>query len=180
MEECQQGNTSIHGEYVNPVDGFGWDTTSDAIVVSGSGDNFTHVTLTNILFTHWRGEIIKSLDGSTNGNANIFNCDFMDGNATAINYYPALDVSNCLFNNLFQIGEYYQEYYRSPTYFQNNLFTNITGNGLAINGGIGTNPPLYIQNNVFYFPGNGRNGIETTPGDNVVISNNQIAFTGQN
>jgi hypothetical protein len=172
----QQGNTSIHGIAANPVDGFGWDQTSDAIVVWGPGNTFTHAIWTNVMFTHWRGEMVKSLDGTTNGNLSIFNCVFTDGNATAINIYPSLNISNCVFANLFQVGEYYQAYSTNTSYFQNNFVTNITGNGFAINGGKGNNPAFVIQNNTFYFASNGQNGIMTTPGDNIFIISNQFVY----
>jgi hypothetical protein len=54
--------------------------------------------------------------------------------------------------------------------------TNISYNCLAINGGKGNNPPFVIQNNAFYLPGNGENGISTQPGDNVSIISNQFIY----
>jgi hypothetical protein len=178
----QQGNTPIHGAYPNLVDGQGWDISHDAIVIRGgsTGNVFTQQTWTNVVFTHWRGEMVKSNDGSTNGNLSIFNCVFNDGDATAINYYASLNVSNCVFNNLFQIAEYYQAYSTNISYFQDNFVTNITGNGFALNGGKGNNPPFVLENNTFYFPGNGYNAIETTPADNVSIVSNQFVFNGGN
>lgn len=172
----QYGNIPIHGISANPVDGLGWDVSHDAIVVRGAGSTFTRQTWTNVLFTHWRGEMVKSNDGSTNGNLGIYNCAFTDGDATALNYYASLNVSNCLFNNLFQIAEYYQAYSTNVSIFQNNIVTNITGNGFALNGGKGINPSFILRNNTFYFPGNGYNGIETTPADNVFIISNQFFF----
>ncbi len=165
-----QGNTANHNSPASTTDGTGWDETSDAIVEWGSGNTFTHATWTNVMFTHWRGEMVKSLDQSTNGNLNIFTCAFNDGNATAINIYPSLNISNCLFNNLFQVAEYYQQYSVSANYFQNNVCTNITGNSFAVNGGSGVNPPFIIQNNVFSI--SSANGIETVPADNLSILNN--------
>ncbi len=172
----QQGNTSTHGIQANPVDGLGWDETHDAFLVwSYNNTNaINRMTWTNLVFQHWRGEMVKSIDQSTNGNLDIFNCVFNDGNATAINIYPSLNISNCVFQNLFQVAEYYQAYSSNTNYFQNNLVTNITGNGFAINGGKGNNPPFIIRNNTFYLIGNGNNGIETVPADNVSIISNQF------
>jgi hypothetical protein len=174
----QQGNTGNHNFPASPITGMGWDIDHDAIVVRGgaTGNVFTHQTWTNVVFQHWRGEMVKSNDASTNGNLSIFNCAFNDGNATAINYYASLNVSNCVFNNLFQVAEYYQAYSTNTSYFQNNFITNITGNGFALNGGKGNNPPFILQNNAFYLPGLGGNGILTTPGDNVFIVSNQFIF----
>ena len=173
----QQGNNNYYGFPANQIDGRGWDITHDAIEIQAiPGPTFTHQLWTNLVITHWRGEMVKSNDGSTNGNLSIFNCTFADGNATAINIYPSLNISNCVFANLFQIGEYYQKYSTNISYFQNNFVTNITGNGFALNGGKGNNPPFVIQGNTFCFPGNGYNGIETTPADNVSIISNKFVF----
>jgi hypothetical protein len=170
----QQGNTGYHGFPASIITGNGWDIDHDAIIIRGGtiGNVFTHQTWTNVVFQHWRGEIVKSNDSSTNGNLSIFNCVFNDGNATAINYYASLNVSNCVFNNLFQVAEYYQAYSTNTSYFQNNFITNITGNGFALNGGKGNNPPFILQNNSFYVT---VNGIETTPGDNIFIISNYIS-----
>ena len=168
------GNTQFHSEYANMVDGQGWDVTHDAFLVwsANSANAFNQMTWTNLVFQHWRGEMVKSIDGSTNGNLYAVNCTFSDGNATAINIYPSITFTNCLFNNLFQVAEYYQAYSTNTCYFVNNLCTNITGNEFAINGGRGNNPPFVIAGNTFYLSGNGNNGIETVPADNVLISNN--------
>jgi hypothetical protein len=166
----QQGNTTQHGFPASITTGHGWDINHDAIVIRGPvGSVCTHQTWTNVVFQHWRGEMVKSNDGSTNGNLTIVNCVFTDGNATAINYYASLIVTNCIFNNLYQVAEYYQAYSTNTSYFVNNLCTNITGNGFAFNGGKGNNPPFILQNNEFYVSGN---GIETTPGDNIFIISN--------
>jgi hypothetical protein len=171
----QQGNTSQHDFAASLNDGTGWDITHDAYVVVGGLKvclNYTYFT--NVLVQHWRGEEFKSGDGSTNGIIGIYNSTFADGNATALNIYPAWDVRSNLFVNLFQVAEYYQQYSSYPSYFEYNVITNITGNGFAINGGRGNNPPFIIQSNVFYFSANNKNGIETTPGDNVFIISNQF------
>jgi hypothetical protein len=169
----EQGNTSRHGFPASPVDGMGWDTTHDAIDVRGfSGNALTHWTWTNLLFTHWRGEMVKSNGQSTNGNLTIVNCIFRDGNATAINIYDSLLITNCLFDNLLQIGEYYQAYSTSTSYMVGNIFTNITGNGMALNGGKGNNPYFIISNNTFANI-NG-DGFLTTPGDNIFVTSNRF------
>lgn len=171
------GNTANHGFPASTVDGSGWDETHDAYLTSGNSfPTLTHQVLTNVAFVHWRGEIAKSLDANTNGNLQIINCVFGDGNASAINVYPALNITNCVFTNLFQVGEYYQAYSTNTSYFQNNFVTNITGNGLAINGGKGSNPPFVIQNNIFCFSGG--DGILTVPADNLLIVSNQFFNTG--
>lgn len=169
----QYGNTSIHGTYPNPVDGLGWDTQHSAFDVRGLGNTLTHMTWTNVAFTHWRGEMAKGND-STNGNLNIFNCVFDDGNASAINIAQSINISNCVFNNLFMVMEFMQKYPTNTCYFQNNLVTNLTQNGLSFNWANGINPPFIIRSNTFYLSGAGWNGICTTPGDNIYVTNNQF------
>ena len=167
----QQGNTGNHGFPASIIDGTGWDETHGAFILAGGAAiSLSHTYFTNVNVAHWRGEEFKSIDGSTNGQIGIYNCMFSDGNATALNVYPAWDVRSNYFVNLFQIAEYYQAYSSYPSYFEYNTATNITGNGFAINGGKGNNPPFIIASNVFYFPGG--NSIETCPADNLFITNN--------
>jgi len=170
----QQGNTQFHNYPANFVDGQGWDGTHGAFLVwsLNNANAFNQMTWTNLVFQHWRAEIVKSIDQSTNGNLLIEDCVFNDGNATAINLYASLDVTNCLFNNLFQVAEYYQAYNTNTSYFEDNIVTNLTGNAFALNGGKGNNPYFVFRNNQFDLEGWGNNGIETTPGDNIIISNN--------
>lgn len=171
----QAGNLDVHGIECNKVDGLGWDQQHSAYLTcddASQGGTLTHQILTNLTVIHWRGEMIKSIDLNTNGNIAIKNCLFGDGNATALNIYPSWDVRNNTFSNLLQIGEYYQQHYTNTAYFCDNYITNMTGNGLALNGGTGRNPPFVISNNVFTgLPGD---AILTTPGDNITITSNQF------
>ena len=173
----RQGNLRVHGIQCNRVDGLGWDEQHSAYLTFDSGNNTgtaTHQILTNLTVIHWRGEMIKSIDGNTNGNITISHCLFGDGCATALNVYPAWNVRNNTFSNLFQIAELYQKYYSRPGYFCNNFATNITANGFAFNGGWSGAKPFTMESNVFYFSGIGFNAILTTPGVNISIVNNQI------
>ena len=178
----QQGSTDYHGFPASVVDGRGWDETHGALVIAefAQGHTITFSTLTNVVVDHWRGEMTKSVDGSTNGSIAILNCVFNDGNATAINLstLSLTPVSGCVFNNLDEVAEYYQYYSIFPSYFQNNLVTNILQNLFAINGGKLNNPPFIIQNNRWYGNGQGWNGIATTPGDNILIRSNFFACVG--
>ena len=167
------GLTSNQGYPASATTGQGWDGTHHAIAhVGGYGANFTSELWTNMLFTHWRGEMVISTDGSTNGNLSIFNCAFVDGNATAMNVYQSQIVSNCLFSGLYETFEFYQSQYTNTSFFENNLITNITGGGCAFNGAL-TNkliPTYNVFNNVWYLPAG--NGIQTTPGCNINITGN--------
>jgi hypothetical protein len=163
--------------YANPVDGLGWDPKHGAYLTFDSRNNSgtaTHQVLTNLTVIHWRGEMIKSIDGNTNGNIEIKNCAFGDGSATALNIYPAWDVENNVFSNLFQIAELYQQYYQSPGRFCMNLATNIFANGFAFNGATPNTKPFLMQSNEFYFSGVGYNAFMTMPGKNISFLDNKI------
>jgi hypothetical protein len=171
----EHGNTPGNSYFpASPVDGGGWDLSHDAIDIRGlPGQTFNQWIWTNILVTHWRGEEVKSNDTSSNGHLTMVNCVFADGNATAINIYPTLMITNCVFTNLHQIAEYYQAYSTGTCYFVHNYVTNITGNGFALNGGKGNNPNFIIQGNIFDTISG--DGVLTVPADNVFITSNVFA-----
>jgi hypothetical protein len=171
------GNLDVHGITVNTVDGLGWDEQHSAWLTCDRGNNTgtaTHQCFTNVIVQHWRGEMFKSIDQNNNGNISIQSCTFRDGAATALNIYGSWDVAGSRFENLFQVAEYYQNYYTNTSYFRQNFVTNITGNGWAWNGGVWTAPPFLMQSNVFYFGGLGMNGIQTMPAANISILDNEI------
>jgi hypothetical protein len=174
----QHGNLPVHGIRCNQVDGLGWDEQHSAYLTCdtrNTSGTATHQVLTNLTILHWRGEIIKSIDLNKNGNIDIQNCFMGDGCATALNIYPSWNVRNNTFSNLFQLFEFYQAYATNTGYFCNNFVTNITGNGLAFNGGYWGAPAFVMASNVFYFKGTASaNGIQTLPGDNISIINNEI------
>ena len=161
--------------YANTIDGLGWDGTSGAGYDSGSGALPDLQIFDNCEFRHMKGEMIKGLT-SDPGAAQILvtNCCFWDGNATAFNCNPAHTITSCTFSNMSQIEEFYLAHSQVyPSYFINNLATNITHNLISLNGGTLTNPPYIISNNTFYAAFNG-NGIATCPAANVVIVSNTI------
>jgi len=173
----QQGNTSIHGEIANPVDGQGWDQTHDAIIMRGAGGNeSTCETWSNIIFQHWRGEMVKDNLTTTNGNISIVHCVFTDGNASAVNLGESLNVSNCFFNNMFLVAEYFQYYATNASYFVNNVTTNITETTFGVDVAKGNNPPIYFKNNTCYLA-EGYDGFLCASGDNVYIISNQCICT---
>lgn len=175
------GNTSNHSFPASVTTGDGWDTTHDALEIFGAGGQmWSNLLLTNVLITHWRGEMLKSTDGSTNGNLIAVNCTFADGNATALNIYAALTITNCIFRQLHEVAEYYQAYSTNTSLFQNNFTTNMTGALFAINGAI-TNHPIpgfNIISNTFYLVD--QNGIQTTPAQNLTIYGNRFLGVSAN
>jgi hypothetical protein len=173
------GNTPWHFFPANTVYGAGWDVTHSAIVEwIANGGSWPDLYLTNDLIEHWRGEELKSIDQPTNGLVRIINCRFTDGNATALNIYPAWDVVSNQFDNLDQVAEYYQQYDPAPSVFLANFITNISRNGFSFNGATGTNQPFVMAFNTFYIGGSGVNGLEFQPGCNITVASNYFEAQG--
>jgi hypothetical protein len=169
-----QGNTTNHGFPASAIDGTGWDLIHSAVVDMGPPPLHSNKTFSKVRFTHWRGEEVKSVCANWDGFIKIQNCQFTDGNASGFNFSFSHEITGCLFSNLFLISEFYQAYHKHPCLFESNTATALTSGGMAINGGTGTNPPYYIQNNEFTFAATGGNGIMTCPADNLFIRNNQF------
>lgn len=173
------GNTSIHGTYPNNIDGEGWDGSHWAIDVRGfPGSSITYMTWSNLLIAHIRGEMVKSNDGTTNGNLKVYNCTFADSTAQAWNYYTSTYWTNCIFDDLYQVGEFYQLFSTNTSEMAGCLFTNIYVNGFTINGGAMYAPPFLFHGNHIYFYGSGRNFLMTTPACNYFIYNNDFHAVG--
>ena len=172
------GRQNFQGQSpANPVTGNGWDGTSTAYVETGDQGNSrpSLQILTNLVVVHWRGEMVKTTSSYTNGNALIENCVFGDGNATALNFYPTLDIGGCTFTNLFQIMEYYADYSYGASVMHNCFSTNIWGNGIAFNGGTTLPHSFAIVSNSLYFNFSAANILEFMPAENITIANNIIA-----
>jgi hypothetical protein len=170
----QSGNTSFHGFPARKSDGEGWDETHDAVVDSGQVPLHSYKAFVNCRFTHWRGEIVKSVASGWDGYILITNSVFDDGNASGFNFTFTHDIDHCVFSNLFQVSEFYQAYCTKACWFQNNLITNITGNAMAFNGAVTNHPPppYNIVSNTFYK--SGAFIILTTPAQNLHIIGNQF------
>jgi hypothetical protein len=151
--------------------GQGWDQTHDAFVDAGNGSRLENVAMINCQFQHWRGEVMKSVGVATNGFMVISNCVFTDNNATAMNVYPVKTTVGCLFTNMSQVEEYYQQYNtRGTCYFMGN--TVCGARGIAFNGATGKNSWYVISNNVFN--PNGDMAMLTSPGANIQFCNNSV------
>lgn len=158
-----------------PTDGSGWDFSHHCFAGVGPPPTFTSETYTNCFFTHWHGETIYEQLTITNSFINIANCTFNDGNATALNISFSHNCHDSLFVDYNEIEENYEAYASVPSYFQNNIATNMHGAMIGLNGAMtnSINPTYYIQNNTFYFQ-NAIAGIQTAPAMNVVISSNSF------
>jgi len=174
-----EGNTSQHGFPASARDGSGWDETHDAVVDTGRAPLHQVKVFRNCRFTHWRGEILKSVTGdcSFDGFILVTNCVFDDGNASGFNFTFSHDITGCTFSNLFQVLEFYQAYCSNACYFRHNTVTNITGTGIALCGALTNRPPAayLIQSNRFSYP---HFAVLTTPAQNVSVNGN--VFIGVN
>ena len=172
-----QGLTSYQGWPARTNDGDGWDVTHDAVIDSGSAPAHNLTTFQNCQFVRWRGEMVKSVTSATNGLIVITNCVFNDGDASEINFSFALDVKNSTFSSAHQVMEFYQAYCSGECNFRNNLVTNMSGGGIAINGAV-TNHPIpnfNITSNTIYQ--NGNFVILTTPANNLYVEGNTFILT---
>ncbi len=171
------GNTSNHGFPASVWDGSGWDETHDAVMDSGQAPLHHRKEFRNCRFTHWRGEMLKSVTGGWDGFILVTNCVFDDGNASAFNMSFTHRISSCLFSNLYMAMEFYQAYCTKDCYFEHNFITAMSASPLAINGALtnSVNPPYHIADNTFYLTGGF--GILTTPAQNLFITGNQFVCT---
>jgi hypothetical protein len=167
------GNSSLHGFPASVTDGTGWDNTHHAVVDNGPPPLHAYKAFQNCRFDHWRGEMLISVTSHWDGYILVTNCVFSDGNATGFNFNFTHDINGCTFSNMFQVLEFYEAYASNACFFQNTLVTNITGNGMALNGAI-TNRPMLA----YTFSSNSISvagvAIETTPAENVYVVSNSF------
>jgi hypothetical protein len=167
----QQGFTGVTGFPANPATGDGWDVTHDAVIDVGLPPLHNAKIFRNCTITRWRGEQFKSVTSGWDGFISITNCSFGNGDGSAINFNFTHNIDNCQFSNLFEVMEFYQAYCSNTCYLQNCTVTN-TQALIAINGALSNsvNPLYIVRNNTFCLgPGN---GIQTTPAQNLMVSNN--------
>ncbi len=164
---------------VNQVDGYGWDQHYSAFVNYDLGNKTLgpiSTTFSNCIVQHWQGEMLKSIDQNTNKNFYVFNCSFVDGQATAWNQDGGGIRSGNTVLNVRQIAEDRMALYTNSVYTINNLFSNITANAWAWDNDSPTQPASWFSNNICSFT-NG-NGLQIVAGVNVHIVNNTIDFSG--
>lgn len=154
------------------IDGSGWDETHSALIDVGQPLHSSKV-FTNCTFTHWKGEMVKSVTDWPHGFITFNNCVFSDGNASGINYTFSHDVNGCSFDRLQMAMEFYQGYAETNCLFRNSTITNVLYNGLVIVGAL-TN---HLEPN-YLITGNEITGsnscILISPGANITISSNRF------
>jgi hypothetical protein len=173
------GNMSYHGFPAMTTDGSGWDVTHDAILDIGTPPLHAFKSFRNCAFTHWRGEILKSVAPLTDGFIEVTNCLFSDANASCFNFSFTHDINGCTFSNVQEVAEFYEAYASNACSLRNCLITNVSGGVLAINGALTNHvPPQYtITSNLISVLQKG-NGIMTTPAQNVSITGNKFFDAG--
>jgi hypothetical protein len=164
--------------------GDGWDCTHRAFQDFTSLPFFNTRIFRNLHVKRWRGEQFynqMSWDTPLSTPAIVItNCTFSDGDATALNLSAGNIVDHCVFSNLNEVCEFYEGYATHRSVFQNCLVTNMFGALMAFNGALSNsvNPTYTIQSNLFYMPTAGGNGIQTTPAQNIIISQNTFIGNG--
>ena len=157
--------------------GEGWDVSHHAVGFwQISGLTFpTNNAFYNCSFHGWRGEVMISGLPLAGGFLTVSNCQFYDFNASALNLNFAHDYSFNTFSNGNFVEEFYRSYATNASWFRNNLITDMRGLGqVGMNGGYWGNPAYTISNNRYYTADDNKEFVLTTPGTEVVISNNIV------
>jgi hypothetical protein len=153
-------------------DGAGWDVTHDAVVDIGPPPLHAFKQFVNCTFTHWRGEMVKSVASLMDGYIEMTNCAFLDGEASGFNFNFTHRITGCTFSNLDMAMEFYVGYMTGPSVFENSTVTNVH-NAIVLVGALTNHPtPSYtISGNTFAPSGA---GLLMGPARNVTISSNQF------
>lgn len=164
----QQGRVSAHGVQ--------WDVSHDAVVDAGPGPLHAYKAFSNCTFTHWRGEMIKSVTGLTDGFVLVTNCSFIDGEGSGFNFNFTHLISHCLFSNLFMAEEFWTGYMQGQSVFEDSTATNVL-NAIVLVGALTNHaiPPYIVRGNTLAPTGT---GMLLGPARNITITNN--VFIGGN
>ncbi len=156
----------------SPVDGSGWDITHDAVVDWGPPPIVANQQFINCNFTHWRGEMVKSVISETDGFILVSNCSFVDGNASGFNFNFTHRISGCLFSNLFMAVELYEGYMQGSSVIENSTITGVT-NAIVLVGALTNHvqPSYTIRGNTI---APSKFGVLFSPAQNLVVAGNQF------
>lgn len=168
-----RGRTDYQGFPANN-NGDGWDVTHGAYIVRGVSPPFhTNTAFVNCNFQHWRGEMLKTVyDYQSSNFIGFTNCQFIDGNASALNWQIGGHViEGCTFTNTKIVMEFYSSVSLLPCYFQNNNVTNCSS-GVTVTGAMTNRQPqasYTIRNNTFNVL---QWGVNAAVAQNVIVSSN--------
>jgi Periplasmic copper-binding protein (NosD) len=146
-----EGHRTNFGFPASPITGDGWDVTHGALLDIGSAPMHPQKIITNCWFTHWRGEILKSVVGNTDGHVGITHCRFEDGNASAFNFSFTHEIRDSYFEHLRMAMEFYQGWSKGWSQFANNTVSNVN-NGIVLVGARKENDDggYFVVSNRFY------------------------------
>lgn len=174
----QQGREAVYTS--GPAltnNGEGWDITHDAVVDAG-GLPPLHAfkQFINCTFTHWRGEMVKSVASQMDGYIEVTNCAFLDGEASGFNFNFTHLITGCTFSNLDMAIEFYAGYMTSNSTFAGSAITNVR-NAIVLVGALTNHAmPSYTITGNTMAPS--QTGVLLGPARNITISSNQ--FIGGN
>lgn len=158
------------------TDGAGWDVSHDAVVDEGAPPLHAYKEFTGCTFTHWRGEMVKSVASGMDGFILVTNCSFIDGEASGFNFNFTHDITHCAFSNLDMAMEFYAGYMLGQSVFENSTVSRVR-NAIILVGALANRvmPPYVIRGNVFSMT---NYGVLLGPARNITISSN--VFSGGN
>lgn len=164
--------TFYNGGPARTNDGAGWDITHDAVVDIGAPPLHAFKQFVNCTFTHWRGEMVKSVASLMDGYVEMTNCAFLDGEASGFNFNFTHRITGCTFSNLDMAMEFYAGYMTGPSVFENSTVTNVH-NAIVLVGALTnhTMPSYTISGNTLAQSGT---GVLLGPARNITVSSNQF------
>lgn len=158
------------------INGEGWDVTHDAVVDKGAPPLHAFKQFVNCTFTHWRGEMVKSVASLMDGYIEVTNCAFLDGEASGFNFNFTHLITDCTFSNLDMAVEFYAGFAVGDSRFENSTITNVR-NAIVLEGALTNHQmPSYTITGNTIAPS--QTGVLLAPARNVTISSNQ--FIGGN
>ena len=169
----QQGRQAFYnGGPARTNDGAGWDITHDAVVDAGPPPLHAFKQFANCTFTHWRGEMVKSVTSMMDGYIEVTNCSFLDGEASGFNFTFTHRITGCTFSNLDMAMEFYTGYMTGPSVFENSTVTNVHNAIVLVGAQTNHEVPSYtISGNTLAPSGV---GILISPARNVTIVSNSF------
>lgn len=173
----QQGREAYYnGGPALTNNGEGWDVTHDAVVDAGAPPLHAFKQFVNCTFTHWRGEMVKSVASLMDGYIEVTNCAFLDGEASGFNFNFTHLITGCTFSNLDMAMEFYAGYMLGNSRFENSTVTNVR-NAIVLEGALTNHEmPSYVITGNTMAPS--QTGVLLAPARNVTITGNQ--FIGGN
>lgn len=152
--------------------GEGWDITHDAVVDAGAPPLHGYKQFNKCTFTHWRGEMVKSVASQMDGYIEVTNCNFLDGEASGFNFNFTHLITGCTFSNLDMAMEFYAGYMLGASRFEGSTITNVRNCIVLVGALTNHEMPSYTITGNTMAPT--KAGVYLGPARNVTISSNQF------